>query len=182
MIFLEKLRTKAGCALLKHKSGNRRRNVKAVSLKRARTVGIVFDAGNSDNLKLVKNFIKDFPASGAQFTILGYLPDAKKEHNYISDKTWQFFSQKECNFFMEPKLEILSEFTNRKLDLLLVLDTHYHFPVKWLTRMSMASFKAGISNVYDEEFDFMIEMKDRSMAQLIEQLMHYLGDLNTADE
>jgi hypothetical protein len=79
---------------------------------------------------------------------------------------------------MQPKNDSILQFCNQKLDLLLVLDTHYHFPINWICSMSLAKFKAGKSGDYDESLDFMINLHDPSVEQLLKELKHYLGQLN----
>lgn len=167
--------------MLARQTKNLKRQVRAINLKQAKSVGIIFNAGNPDNQKIVNQLMKDWPAENVRFAVVGFLPYPKMEHNYISDKTWNYFALKDCNYFMTPQSDHLVKFTETKHDLLLVLDTRFNFPIKWLVKKSRATFKAGISNIYQEELDFMIEMKGHSIAELIEFLKQYLGNLKTPE-
>ncbi|GAO28742.1 DUF6913 domain-containing protein [Geofilum rubicundum] len=179
MDFFKATRIKIGTMLLKSGLKKRKREVAAVGLNKVATLGIIFDASKEDNQKQIKEFIKSWPIGDLQFSAIGFIPDHKIENNYISDKTWSFFSEKDCDFFMQPKTESIQQFCNNKLDLLLVLDTHYHFPIEWISSMSMAKFKAGKSGDYDASLDFMIDLQEDSLEKLLKELKHYLGQLNS---
>jgi hypothetical protein len=177
MNFFKATRIKIGTMLLKSGLKNRKREVAAVGLGRVSTLGIVFDASKENNQKQIKEFLKHLPTD-VHFSAIGFIPNHKIENNYISDKTWNFFSEKDCDFFMQPKIESIQQFCNKKMDLLLVLDTRYHFPIEWISSMSLAKFKAGKSGDYNESLDFMIDLPEHSLENLLKELKHYLGQLN----
>jgi hypothetical protein len=178
MNFFKATRIKIGSMLLQSGLKKRNREVEAVGLSKVVTLGIIFDASEERNQKQIKEFIKSMPAGDIQYSAIGFVPDPKIENNYISDHTWYFFSEKDCDFFMQPKIESIQQFCDKKLDLLLVLDTHYHFPLEWISSMSMARFKAGKSGDYDASLDFMIDLHEDSLEKLLKELKHYLGQLN----
>jgi hypothetical protein len=181
MDFLEKTFAKIGVKLLQYGSRNRQRSVKATNLHQAATVGILFNAGKVENQKLIKEFIKSFSHQQISFTVIGYIPNSSKDFNYIGDKTWHFFSKKECTLFYHPKQQNIIDFTEKTLDILMVLDTTYQLPLHWITKMSKAKFKTGLSGIYDEDLDFMIDLKEKSTSELIEQLKRYLEILNVVE-
>ncbi len=178
MIFLKATRTKIGNLLLNSGLKKRNREVVAVGLNKVATLGILFDASQISTQKQIKEFLKSLPASDLKYAVIGFIPDHKIEHSYISDKTWSYFTDKDCDFFMQPKIENILQFCDKKLDLLLVLDTHYHFQIDWISSMSLAKFKAGKSGDYDKSLDFMMDMQDHSVERLLKELKHYLNQLN----
>ena len=178
MIFFKATRTKIGSMLLNSGLKKRNREVVAVGLNKVVTLGIVFDASEVSTQKQIKEFLKSLPVSEIKYSVIGYIPDHKLEHNYISNTTWNYFTDKDCDFFMQPNNEAIRQFCDQKLDLLLMLDTNYHFPLNWICSMSLAKFKAGKSGDYDESLDFMIDLHDHSVEKLLKELKHYLGQLN----
>lgn len=178
MNFFKSTRIKIGAMQLHSGLKKRNREVVAVGLNKVATLGIVFDASEVNNQKQIKEFIKSMPAGDIQYTAIGFIPDHKVENNYISDKTWYFFSDKDCDFFMQPKIEMILQFCDKEFDLLLVLGTNYHFQLEWISSMSMAKFKAGKSGDYDSSLDFMIDLNEESLDKLLKELKHYLGQLN----
>jgi len=178
MIFLEKIRTKIGALLLSSELKKRNREIIAQGLKKVKTLGIIFDASEISAQNQIKEFLKSIPKKDIEYFIIGYIPNHKMKHNYISDQTWQYFTEKDFSFFMQAKNEAIISFCNHKLDLLMVLDTTYHFPIDWISSMSLARFKAGKSGFYNNSLDFMIDLQDNSINSLLKQLEHYLGSLN----
>lgn len=178
MIFFKAIRTKIGNYLLNSELKKRNREVVAVGLNKVETLGIIFDASQISTQGQIKAFLKALPKPDLKYSVIGFIPDHKIEHSYISDKTWDYFTDKDCDFFMQPKSEAIIDFCNKKFDLLLVLDTHYHFQVKWISSKSLATFKAGQSGDYDEYLDFMMELQDDSVERLLKELKHYLTQLN----
>lgn len=178
MIFFKAIRTKIGHYLLKSELKKRNREVVAVGLSRVSTLGIIFDASQKTTQNEIKAFLKTLPKAELKYSVIGFIPDSKIEHNYISDKTWLYFTEKDCDFFIQPKSEGILDFCNKKFDLLLVLDTHHHFQVEWITSMSLAKFKAGKSGDYDPYLDFMMDIHDQSTERLLKELNHYLNQLN----
>ncbi|HBX88583.1 MAG TPA: hypothetical protein DEG09_08230 [Marinilabiliaceae bacterium] len=177
MNFLSKYRTKIGSMLLRSKLKSRNRELRAIGLNKAQSLGIVFDASDKKNHRLIKECLKSFPNT-LSVNAIGYYPNSKMDNDYISDKSWYFFSSKECDFFFQPDSKYIEEFCNQKFDILLVIDTYYHFPIEWISSMSLAGFKAGKSGKYDKLLDFMIDVKENSVERLLHELTHYLGNLN----
>lgn len=178
MIFLKAIRTKIGNYLLNSELKKRNREVVAVGLNKVETLGIIFDATLISTQNQIKEFLKGWPKTGLKYSVIGFIPDHKIEHSYISDKTWYYFTDKDCDFFMQPKSEAILDFCDKKFDLLLVLDTHYHFQTEWISSRSLARFKAGKSGDYDKDLDFMIDLQDHSLERLLKELKHYLTQLN----
>src|SRR5690606_20869668 len=141
---------------------------------RVSTLGIIFDASQTTTQNQIKAFLKSLPKTDLKYSVIGFIPDHKIEHNYIGDNTWLYFTDQDCDFFMQPKSQAILDFCNKKFDLLLVLDTHFHFQVKWITSMSLSKFKAGKSGDYDAYLDFMMDIHDPSPERLLKELNHYL--------
>ena len=144
------LRIKIGSKLMEHKALQIKRKVKAVNLKKASSVGIVFDANNEINLKHIKELVSSFTSTGAKVEVIGYIQGKKKEFSYIGDKTYSFISDEDFNFLMQPISESISHFLSWQPEILLILCQNYHFPVHYIAKLSKAGLKVGQSGLYDE--------------------------------
>ncbi|MCA1744583.1 MAG: hypothetical protein LC643_02510, partial [Bacteroidales bacterium] len=118
MIFFKATRTKIGQLLLNSGLKKRNRDVVTVGLNKVATLGIIFDASQLSTQNQIKEFLLSLPKSDRKYAVLGFIPDHKMEHSYISDKTWFYFTNKDCDFFMQPKNETILQFCDKKLDLL----------------------------------------------------------------
>ncbi len=176
---IKDLRIKIGARLLDSKARQIQRYVKAVSLKNAKTVGIIFEAGSQANLKLIKDLVNGFKLNGTKVEVIGYLPGKKKNYQYIGDKTYSFISDEDFNFFMKPVSEIINGFISWKPEILLILSPNYYFPLHYIAKLSKAGLKVGQSGLYDDCLDFIFKMDEKSLPALTEEIKHYLGELQT---
>lgn len=177
MILFEGCRTKICKSILKKRIKRRNRKVVARGLNQASSLGIIFDANKKEDVSLIKALLKELPGV-KELSAIGYYSVKKVPHDYISDKSWYFFTPNECDFLFRPKGEYFDAFIEKKFDILLVLDNSNHTPIEWLAAMSLSGFKAGRSGYYDHVLDFMIELKEGGTERLLKELKHYLGNLN----
>lgn len=181
MSFLKKTRLRLGEYFLKKQSQGTSRELKAINLKQAKSVGVIFDAGKKEDRKIISDFLRPLADRGVKYSILGYIPDIKDQNDYISDQTYTFFSVKECDWLFRPITEEINHFIGQKFDILLFFAEKDYFPLKWVLRLSSAKFKAGAEGYYHEDLDFMINTEITSTAQLLKEIDHYLGDLQVAE-
>ncbi len=179
MIFLKKIRGRIAKVLMCRQKKLLHREIKTINLNQAKSIGIVFDTSNKNNYDEVKFFVKQNFQKEKNVQIIGFIPEKVKQHNYISDKNYLFYSIKECSFFMKPQKEEILNFVDEKLDLLLVLTTHYYQAIHWIVSLSKAGLKAGGLGPYQDDLDFMIELKEPSVTDLLQYLAVYLKDLNS---
>jgi hypothetical protein len=175
------MRLRLGEYLLKKQSLNTRRELKAINLKQAKSIGVIFDAGEKEDRKIISDFLRPLADKGVKYNILGYIPDIKNQNDYISDQTYTFFSVKECDWLFRPTTEEINHFIDQKFDILLFFAVKDYFPLKWVLHLSKAKFKAGAEGFYHDDLDFMINAKITSTAQLLKEINHYLGDLQVAE-
>ncbi|ASB50685.1 DUF6913 domain-containing protein [Alkalitalea saponilacus] len=178
MKLFRKTRTRVGAWILNRQAKSVKRIVNVISLKQAKNIAIVFDAGDKGIVDEVNRFIKSRTEFGTNFTLLGYIPEHVTEHNYISDKKKTFFTVKDLGFFMYPQSESVSAFIESTPDLLVVISRYYYFPLHWVVKLSKARFKAGASKPFGDDLDFMIELNEQNDIYLTDQLAHYLGSIN----
>ena len=177
---IKSLRIKIGSKLMENKAHNINRQVKAVNLNNATSVGIVFDASNDAELKHIKELVKSFSPSVTKVGIIGFLKGKKKDYSYIGDKNYTFISEEDFNFFMQSNSENLDRFISWQPDVLLILCTDYYFPIHYISKLSMAGLKVGQSGIYDDSLDFLLEMKNQPLPALTREIVHYLGILQPA--
>ena len=181
MDFLKKLRLRLGEYFLKKQSQGTSRELKAINLKQAKSIGVIFDASKKEDRKIISDFLRPLADKGVKYRILGYIPDMKDQNDYISDQTYTFFSAKECDWLYRPKAKEVDHFISQNFDMLLFFADKDYFPLKWVLRLSSAKFKAGAEGYYHEDLDFMINTERTSTDQLLKEINHYLGNLQVAE-
>lgn len=174
------IRLKTALYLLKRKAKERTRRMKAINFDQVRSMAVIFQVDDPASRKLISNFIQPFMSEGVMCHAYGYIHEQDDRYNYISDKTYTFFSEKDLNFLGQPKEGVMDDFIDREWDLVLMATQNFHFPLKWMIKLSKGKFKVGPSGHYDDELDFMIEGKDLSSELIVNEITHYLGELKIA--
>ncbi len=149
------------------------------NLQTAQTAGILYDADNPDNLKVVKELVNELKESGIKSQALGYISKTKREDNYIGDDVYSFVSKKDFSLFYSPKSESIKNFIDSPFHLLIVLTNNYQFAIDYMGNLSQAKFKIGRANIDNNLYDLMIEVTDdASISDLKKHILHYLSIIN----
>ena len=109
MILFEGCRTKICKSILNKRIKKRNRKVVARGLNQASSLGIIFDANKKEDVSLIKALLKELPGV-KELSAIGYYSVKKVPHDYISDKSWYFFTPNECDFLFRPKGEYFDAF------------------------------------------------------------------------
>ena len=94
-----------------------------------------------------------------------------------------YFTLKDVNFFGIPNNLKTDSFLRNKFDLLINLSLKNSFPTKYISLMSKAQFKIGMSYDNNEmDYDLVFKLKIKSLNYLIENIIHYLEIINHNNE
>lgn len=176
---IDNIRKKAANIRLKRLLKKHPRQTAICNLQTAQRAGILFDAGNPDNLKIVKELVNDLKDFNIKSQALGYINKTRHEDDYIGDDIYNFVYKKDFSFFYKPKSESIYNFIETPFDLLIILVNDYQYTIDYMGNLSRAKFKTGRANIDNNLLDFMIEMKDGdSIKDLKKHIMHYLSIIN----
>ncbi len=149
----------------------------ACSLNNAKTVGITFIANQPSQIEAIKQFVKMLADKGIQPCVLGYIPVKKPDDFYLSQKGFNFFTDKELDYCLRPKGEQTHEFMTTKFDILIDIGSEQYFPMLYLLTASEAKFKVGWATE-PSPFDLTLNIpKSASQSYYFEQVTHYLTQL-----
>lgn len=145
-----------------------------------RTVGMIFDASNPEDYELVKRYVVYLRENAKKVKVLGYFSQKNIPPLTYSKLEYDFFSSKEVNWFEKPTTHIIDNFMNEEYDLLIDLNIHDHFPLKYISALSKAKFKVGKYKEEDEEiYDMMIDADNtQTLKYFLRQIDTYITMLN----
>ncbi len=149
------------------------------SLDAAKSIGLLFDATDVKERKVVLQYAENLRKSGKKVSLLGFL-NAKQ-----IDETLPFdhFSNKEISFSYRPKSELATNFANEVLDLLLVMNPNQHTIIEYLAAISKASFRAGSPTDLTDCCDLMIETKNpHDLQHFLKEIEFFLNKMTTQHE
>lgn len=150
---------------------------------RIKTVGIIFDATNSDDFELVKRYVTYLREHLKKVRALGYFSTKNIPALTYSKLEYDFFSTKELNWLYKPNSMVVTNFMNEEYDLLIDLNVKDHFPLKYITTLSKAKFKVGkyIENEIDI-YDMMIDADHtQTLKYFLRQVDTYITMLNRVE-
>jgi len=147
------------------------------SIKR---VGILFDATNSEDYEIVKRYVVYLREHHKKVKAIGYFTTKEIPALTYSKLEYDFFSNKDVNWFGKPASVIIDNFINEEYDLLIDLNVSDHFALKYISALSKANFKVGKFDDKDIEiFDMMIDADNtKTVKYFLRQIDTYITMLN----
>ena len=142
-IDMKKLQLAIGTFLLHRKIRGINRSVQVNNLETAHYIGIVYNATNPDDYKLLKKLVAYFKDMGKRVIALGYIDDKDPKNHLNTRLDFRFFTKKELNWVLKPDGLETNNFIDEKFDILLDLGVDYCLPIKYICGLSKASFKVG---------------------------------------
>lgn len=148
-----------------------------------KTVGIIFDATNKDDFEIVKRYVVYLREHLKKVKVIGFFSTKEIPALTYSKLEYDFFSTKELNWMGTPNSVIIRNFINEEYDLLIDLNIHDHFPLKYIASLSKAAFKVGKFNEKDIEIhDMMIDADNtKTVKYFLRQIDTYITMLNKTE-
>ena len=147
-----------------------------VNLNKAQSVGILFFA-NDKNLPQVKSLVQYLKDRKIETKALGYVNQKELGDKHKADLTFDYFCNKDCNWYGKPKGQVIQNFTRTPFNILIDLTLKERPALKFVAGMSFAKLKVGASN--NVAADLIIDIKkQKTLEYYIEELKHYLNLIN----
>jgi len=155
------------------------RQTKIQNFNTAKTAGILFDAGNSEDLKQIKEFGKFLANQNIEFSAIGYIDSEIISDDLLFLGNISVFGQKDLDFFFRPTYPDAMTFMSKKFDMLFDFSLNRNFPLRHIASLSPSTFKIGQFTEGDSIHDFMIDIRSKPTLEfLIEQIKNYISILN----
>jgi len=161
-------------------SSGRGRQPNQFNFEKIKTVGIVFDATNTEDYEIVKRYVVYLREHLKKVKVIGYFSTKEIPTLTYSKLEYDFFSTKELNWMGTPNSVVIRNFINEEFDLLIDLNIHDHFPLKYIAALSKARFKVGKFDQNDIEIhDMMIDSDGtKTVKYFLRQIDTYITMLN----
>jgi hypothetical protein len=170
MKLADDIKTGIGRRALVNKMKNSKRKVQLCNLQEARHIGIIYNATEYISFEIIKELVKKLSAPEVIVNVLGYVDSKKLIDHYLYRKGFDFISKNDLNWYYKPVSAIAEQFMAEPFDLLLNLSLDNHFPIHYITSLSVASFKAGRYSPDDVTLDFMIDIeKEKKTMRILHQ-------------
>ena len=179
MQFIEDFKQKVGKWVFQRELKTNKRTKEVCNLDNAQSIGILYDATSEEQIKMVKPFVSYFFDLKKTVKALGYVNSKQLSFHHTPKLQYDFFYQKDLNWYYKPQNYIIDNFVKKEYDILINLCDSSIIPIKYLVASSIAHFKIGIHEENYEIYDLMISLKDdKSMEKLMHEIKHYINLIN----
>ena len=179
MQFIEDTKHKIGQWVFQRDLKTNKRLKEVCNLDDARSVGILYDATSESKIKQVKPFVDYFFNLKKDVKALGYVNSKQLAFHHTPKLQYDFFYQKDLNWYYKPQNYIIDNFVKKEYDILINLCDSNCIPIKYLVANSIAHFKIGQHEDGYEIYDLMISLKeDKGMEKLMREIKHYINLIN----
>ncbi|MDP7566902.1 MAG: hypothetical protein QF383_00780 [Flavobacteriales bacterium] len=179
MQFIEDFKQKVGKWVFQRELKTNKRTKEVCNLDNAQSIGILYDATSEDQIKMVKPFVSYFFDLKKDVKALGYVNSKQLSFHHTPKLQYDFFYQKDLNWYYKPQNYIIDNFVKKEYDILINLCDSSIIPIKYLVASSIAHFKIGVHEENYEIYDLMISLKDdKSMEKLMHEIKHYINLIN----
>lgn len=176
MKVLIKMQEKVGRFLMNKELKRLKRSVKAFSLEKASTVGVIYNATNRDEAEVVKKFIQYLKEERKDVVSLGYI-DSKDSSDLVKPHlNYSFFDKRDLSKVLVPNGSDVESFIAKPFSILIDLNTDECFPIEYISSLSKAKFKVGAKGLYHDAIcDLILDIEqNKTLNFLIIQVKHYL--------
>ncbi len=145
----------------------------------ARSAGLIFACRDEEEFEAVKEFKQFLESEAIETSVLGFVDDKEIPDHYLLRTGFNFFCKKDLKWSHTPGVPFVNDFSRKPFDILFDLSLEDRFPLKYILKLSPASYKIG-RLVTHKEYDLMIDIeKESSITFLIEQIRHYLSIIHS---
>ncbi len=154
------------------------RERRVISLKQARTVGIVYELWDKKTYDTIATLVKELQMQQMMVRTLGYI-DKRTVPSYMPETmSFEFFTKKDVNWLGLPKGQSVNDFEKLDFDILLDFSSEDCFPVHYIVGLSKARFKIGKGEKNKLIYDLIMNFPaNTNLTEEIGKIEHYLNKL-----
>lgn len=159
MEWTEKIKATVGKYVLDQKIRDLKRATRVCNLTDAKNIGIIYNATELTSFDLIRDFTRKIATEKARISILGYVHSKQLVDHYLYRKGFDFFYKGNLNWYYRPVSDVTDKFIAEPFDILINLSLEDYYPIRYITALSPAGFKAGKYAPDDQYLDLMIDIE-----------------------
>lgn len=180
MKWLQQLRQRIYNFFLKKGMKQRPKNQAPLNFRKAKTMGIIFEAKDGDNVDaLISSYKESLQRLGKQVEVLAHFNDREQREFY----PFPSFSNRDTNWGNIPNSKEVKYFIEKPFDILLCLHSAPNSALEYIAAVSKANFRVGF---YQSStvgyYELMVHNKENSVRSLLNQIEPYLKIINQSNE
>ena len=101
------------------------------NLKKSNSIAVLFDATDVNNIKIVKDFVYSYSSGKQKVSAMGYVNDRNISFDHFSILYFDYFSNKNLNWFGKPCGHLINNFLDYEYDILIDLSLKNHYALNY---------------------------------------------------
>ena len=185
MELFREIRLKAGKFVLSRRLLRRDRRVSYTSIDQVKNILIVWDASKPQEFTSLSKFHLKMQERDINVDVLGFYPGDSLPDQYTAIRYFTCIKSNELNFYYIPVVPEVEKFIKTTYDVLIDINFEQLFPLLYISTLSEARFKTGLSDVQPGKapFDLLMAInKPVSIDDYLTQVLHYLEMINSGTE
>jgi hypothetical protein len=176
-----RIRTIIGNYFLKEELLKTVRERKMTNLKEAKKIGVLYTLDDVPEYETVSELVSYLQHDHKEVKALGFVKNKNLVSRFLPKLSYDFFSNKDVNWFFKPLHSRVKDFVDREFDILIDLSMNDSLPLKFISGLSMAHCRVGrFSEANRLCYDLMIDLnKPITLNEYIHQIIHYLTVINS---
>ena len=180
---MAKLKERLGKEVLRRKKRAISRDISVHNFKTAKSAVILFDTGDHESFKAIKDFQKFLESEQIMVKTFGYVNQKEVPQELLFLKNYAFITSKDLNWYLKPSGEATEAFYAADPDLLIDFTPDLSLELQYLVQLSTARFKTGCFTEEQNDYDLMISLNEnKEISFLAEQFKRYIAMLNPVNE
>jgi len=178
--FLESIKKLFRAYSLKVVMRNQHRKKTVVNLKKAGSVGILFEVPDEKAYQAVHKYIQDLQDMKIRVKALGYVREKHLSARILTVLSFDMIYEKDLNWYGKPKSGKAGEFWSGEYDICINIASPGCFPLKYAANKTTAGLKVGPYSDDDKDYyDVLITTQDEhEQEKFLYQVHEYLSILN----
>lgn len=174
------LRERVGVFLLRKGLRNSSRKRKMINLRKASTLGILFEMDSAQTYQVVHDYIQSLQKGKIKVKALGYASDDRITKQLLQVLSFDFFYRKNLNWYYKPHAPCTEDFINSEFDICINLGRPGFLPLSFIASKVNAGLRVGVYSESDEDiYDIMIHSsRDHDQKKFLQDVNDYLTILN----
>lgn len=139
----------------------------------AKTIALLFDATRADSRRMVEDFAQILRVRGKKVTLLAFYDSPN-----LASFPFKTFNPQAVNWYGRPKSKQVERFLNEPFEVLIGCWLGEHLALEWVASLSKAHFKVMPYSEDLNDFDLIIDTKNKDLQQYISQVNYFIHRTN----
>lgn len=178
---LKNFRERIGKFYFRKEQARKTRTCKITNLEVARRIGILYSLDDVPDYDRVSELVTQLQHQQKEVKALGFVKNKALVQRFLPKLSFDFFSQRDLNWFYKPIHSQVKDFIEKEFDLLIDINLEEAFPLQYIAGLSNALCRVGkFSEKSTDYYDVMIDIKPVATPDdFIVHVRHYLTMINS---